>query len=101
MTKKWIADEDVFIVENYSTMDPKEIARRLDRSLDAVRMRASQLKVHRTKHYWSPEEDKMVLACPRKEIAQVAKELDRTEYSCMLRKYTLLKKQTDVKEGRI
>ena len=101
MTKKWTADEDQYLVDNYVSMPVPEISRRLERSIDAIRMRACQLKLHRTKHYWSPEEDAQVLACPRAEIDKVAAETGRSKMSCMLRRAQLLQKAADEKEGRV
>ena len=57
--RKWQPTEDDLIRQRYGMIPTREIARQLDRSEAAVRMRASQIGVIVLRR-WSPEEDAIV-----------------------------------------
>jgi DNA-directed RNA polymerase specialized sigma24 family protein len=81
----WSAEEDAFLTANYLTMDPVEIARKLDRTYKSVQVRAS-LKglARRRKRYsrrlWDKDESRFVLEnYGPMSASQVAAHLGRTE----------------------
>lgn len=77
----WTKEEDNFIINNHFSHENKWIAEKLNRTLNAVRTRAHDLKIRKTKP-WTEEEDNFLIknynSLGAKEIAKI---LNKTIHS--------------------
>lgn len=93
--RKWTEEEDRILEECCMLCDRPidEAVRRLDRSKDAIRLRAYALGVSMKYRKWTAEEDKILEECysntNKDPEGEAFKRLDRSRDAIRLRAYTL------------